>query len=201
MPALPVTAHVVSTRDIAGSRRSVSRGCARSGSDPNRVVWRVRWTAAERGLVDPLTPQIHAIGEFGRVGDLLPPLAADLIALTPYDFRVSAFYGEGGVRLLTGSGAFDPYVEATFGVARLSPRFSGFSPRVDAIATATLNLLQRTEPMVGIGGGVLLRGGPVVADIGYRFKQIVGDDTLMNVLSAGTQLRAHQVRFGVGIRF
>jgi opacity protein-like surface antigen len=55
--------------------------------------------------------------------------------------------------------------------------------------------------MVGIGGGVLLRGGPVVADIGYRFKQIVGDDTLMNVLSAGTQLRAHQVRFGVGIRF
>src|SRR5215208_2539940 len=48
-----------------------------------------------------LTPNIQAIGEAGRIGDLLPSLSAGLLsAFTPYDVRVSAFYGEGGIRLL-----------------------------------------------------------------------------------------------------
>ena len=32
--------------------------------------------------------------------DMLPSLSAGLLALTPYDIRVSSFYGEGGLRLL-----------------------------------------------------------------------------------------------------
>ena len=48
-----------------------------------------------------LTPNIQAIGEVGRVGDMLPSLSAGLLSsFTPYDVRVSAFYGEGGIRLL-----------------------------------------------------------------------------------------------------
>ena len=48
-----------------------------------------------------LTPNIQAIGEFGRVGEMLPSLSAGLLSsFTPYNVGVSAFYGERGVRLL-----------------------------------------------------------------------------------------------------
>ena len=67
-----------------------------------------------------LTPNMQAIGEFGYIGDMLPPLTADVIALSPYDLRVSAYYGEGGVRLLAAPGSgVNPYFEATAGIARL----------------------------------------------------------------------------------
>jgi hypothetical protein len=40
----------------------------------------------------------------------------------------------------------------------------------------------------------------VVADVGYRYKQVAGD-LFANVISAGQTLRVHQDRFGVGVRF
>jgi hypothetical protein len=149
-----------------------------------------------------LTPNVHAIGEFGYVSDMLPSRTSSLISLTPYDFRVSAYYGEGGVRMTTGSGGgVNPYFEATAGIARLHPAFSGVGSRWDPIAAAALNLLNSTEPVLGFGGGVMLSGGPVVADLGYRYKQVVGSDSFADLLSAGGKLGAHQVRFGVGVRF
>jgi opacity protein-like surface antigen len=148
-----------------------------------------------------LTPNIHAIGEFGRVGDMLPTMTSGLLSLTDYDVRVSAFYGEGGVRLLGApGGGISPYGEATFGIARLSPQVSGFGSIADA-AVAGLGLFRSTDPILGIGGGFLLRGGPVVADLGYRYKQVVGGDSFANLLAVGQNLRAHQVRFGLGVRF
>jgi hypothetical protein len=149
-----------------------------------------------------LTPNVQVVGEFGRVGDMLPSLTAGLLDLTPYDVRLSALYGEGGVRLLAApDSAVNPYVEATAGIARLTPHVSGFGSGIDAIAATGLNLLRTTEPILGFGGGVLLRGGPLVADFGYRYKQVAGNDSLATFLSAGQPLRAHQVRFGFGVRF
>ena len=143
-----------------------------------------------------LTPNIQVIGEFGRVGDMLPPLTASLAALSPYDVRVSAFYGEGGVRLLTApNSGVNPYVEATAGIARLTPEVSGFGSGWDAFAAAGLGLFRSTDPMLGVGGGLLLRGGPVVADLGYRYKQVMGGDSLAGLLRAGQKMLAHQVRF------
>ena len=150
-----------------------------------------------------LTPNIQAIGEFGRVGDMLPSLSAGLLsAFTPYDVRVSAFYGEGGVRLLAApNSGVNPYVEATAGIARLTPHVSGFGSSADAIGSLGLNFLRTTDPILGVGGGLLLRGGPVVADVGYRYKQVVGSDSLASFLAVGQNLRTHQVRFGIGVRF
>ena len=148
-----------------------------------------------------LTPSVQMIGEFGRVGDMLPSLNAGLLGLTSYDVRVSALYGEGGLRLLAAPySAVNPYVEATAGVARLTPHASGFGA-VDALTGAGLQFLRGTDPLLGFGGGILLRGGPVVADLGYRYKQVVGADSLASLLSAGQPLRTHQVRFGIGVRF
>ena len=148
-----------------------------------------------------LTPNIQAIGEFGRIGDMLPTMTAGLLSLTPYDVRVSAFYGEGGVRLLGApASGISPYGEATFGIARLSPQVSGFGSIADAALTG-LGLFRSTDPLLGLGGGLLLRGGPVVADVGYRYKQVVGGDPFASLLAVGQNLRAHQVRFGIGVRF
>lgn len=150
-----------------------------------------------------LTPNIQAVGEFGRIGDLLPSLSASLLsAFTPYDVRVSAFYGEGGIRLLGApDSGVNPYVEASAGIARLTPHVSGLGSSADAIAALGLGLFHSTDPSLGVGGGVLLRGGPVVADIGYRYKQVVGGDSFASLLSVGQTLRTHQVRFGIGVRF
>ena len=150
-----------------------------------------------------LTPNIQAFGEFGRVGEMLPSLSAGLLSsFTPYDVGVSAFYGEGGVRLLAApNSGVNPYVEATAGIARLTPHVSGFGSSADAIASLGLGFLRTTEPILGVGGGLLLRGGPLVADVGYRYKQVVGAESFASVLSAGQPMRAHQVRFGLGVRF
>ena len=153
-------------------------------------------------IAKELTPQIQAIGEFGYVGDVLPPLTSNLFSLTPYDLRVSAYYGEGGVRILAGrdSGVI-PYFEGTAGIARLNPRLAGLGSRFDPLASAALTFFRSTDPILGLGGGVLVRGGPVVADFGYRYKQFVTSDSLANLLGAGDTLGAHQVRFGIGVRF
>jgi len=148
-----------------------------------------------------LTPNIQALGEFGRIGDMLPTMTAGLLSLTPYDVRVSAFYGEGGVRLIGAPGSgVSPYAEATAGIARLSPQVSGFGSFADA-AISGLGLFQSTDPLLGFGGGFLLHGGSVVADVGYRYKQIVGGDSFASLLAVGQNLRAHQVRFRIGVRF
>jgi hypothetical protein len=128
-------------------------------------------------------------------------MTTGLLSLTPYDVRVSAFYGEGGVRLIGAPGSgISPYAEATAGIARLSPQVSGFGSLADA-AVAGLGLFRSTDPLLGFGGGFLLRGGPVVADVGYRYKQIAGGDSFANLLAVGQKLRAHQIRFGIGVRF
>jgi hypothetical protein len=149
-----------------------------------------------------LLPGVQAIGEFGRIGSVLPPLTEGLLSLTPLDVRVSALYGEGGLRLTPAPrSVVSPYVEATLGAARLDVRVPGLGSTGDAIARAALAFIPRTETIAGVGGGVRVQGGPLALDLGYRYKQILGDSVLTTVLGAGQDLHAHQVRVGVGVRF
>jgi hypothetical protein len=154
------------------------------------------------GVAINLTPGIQAVGEVGRIGDVLPSITDRLLAFTPIDLRVSAVYGEGGIRVLAAPrSAVNPYVEATAGFARLSMGFSGAGSTADAITNAALGFLNRTEPIAGLGGGILLHGGPLLVDVGYRYKQIFANDSLQSLLSSGNDLHSHQVRFGLGVRF
>jgi opacity protein-like surface antigen len=54
---------------------------------------------------------------------------------------------------------------------------------------------------VGAGGGILFHGGPLQIDLGYRYKRILADSALTSFISTGQELDAHQLRFGVGVRF
>jgi len=151
-------------------------------------------------LAAGLTPNIQVIGEAGRLSDIKPPLFT-LLDFTPVDMRLSAWYGEGGVRFIASPhSAVRPYGEATAGMARLRPGLSGFGSRADAVIVTGLAFLNRTEPMLGVGGGVVLQGGPLAVDVGYRYKKIMATG-VASALNGGNPYQVNEVRIGVGVRF
>jgi hypothetical protein len=152
-------------------------------------------------LTYSVIPQLQIVGEVGRIGNVLPATADTLFSLGGTGVNVSAFSGEGGVRLTTGRGAFAPYAEATAGFARLDlsrPRLGTIGNVATALA---LGFVGRTTPIASVGGGIQAHGGPLVVDLGYRYKQLFADDLLESVLGLGRPLHAHEVRAGLGVRF
>jgi hypothetical protein len=147
-----------------------------------------------------LTPNIQIVGEVGRLSDIKPPIV-DLLDFTPVNLRVSAWYGEAGVRLIASPHtAVRPYGEATAGMARLSTGLSGIGGRTDAVTDAGLGFLNRTEPLLGVGGGVMLQAGPIAVDLGYRYKKIMATG-VASALNAGREYQVNELRFGVGVAF
>jgi hypothetical protein len=148
-----------------------------------------------------ITDSFQVIAEAGRLGDVKPSIVDTVIDLTPFDARVTAWYGEGGVRFIASPRSpLRPYVEATAGLARLSSRVDGLG-RADPIANAAFRFFDRTEPMLGVGGGLMLQGGPVLVDLGYRYKKIVAGDSLQTLMNGGSDFEVSQVRVGFGVRF
>jgi hypothetical protein len=47
----------------------------------------------------------------------------------------------------------------------------------------------------------MLQGGPLLLDLGYRYKRIITDNALVSALSLGDGLAVSQVRVGLGVRF
>lgn len=149
-----------------------------------------------------LTDNVQVIGEVGRISDLKPSLVDTILDLTPLDVRLSAWYGEAGIRLIAGShSSVRPYAEATAGLARLSVGLPGFDGPAGAIIDTSLRLFNRTEPLLGVGGGVMLQGGPLLVDLGYRYKKIMMGNSLQSALTLGNDVSVSQVRVGVGVRF
>ena len=147
-----------------------------------------------------LTDNIQIVGEVGRLSDI-KPLLPDLLDFTPVDLRVSAWYGEAGVRFIASPhSVVRPYAEATVGIARLSTTLSGFGGRTDAVIDAGLAFLNRTDPMLGLGGGVVLQRGPLALDVGYRYKKVMATG-VASALNARNAYRVNEVRVGVGVRF
>jgi opacity protein-like surface antigen len=149
----------------------------------------------------PLGGHVQIIAEGGRMADVMSPTLATLLDFSPVDVRLSAYYGEAGVRLLGHSeNAVRPYVEATAGLARLRTGVTGFGEATDPFINAGLEFLDSTRPMLGAGGGLLIQGGPVVVDLGYRYNKISAGNAVQSALTGG-DLGVHQVRFGLGVRF
>lgn len=147
-----------------------------------------------------LTPNIQAIGEAGRMSDIKPPLL-DLLDYTPIGLRVTAWYGEGGVRLIASPhAAVRPYAEATAGFARVGTNVSGLDGRAGRVIDTSLAFLNRTEPLLGAGGGVVFQGGPISLDVGYRYKKILTGG-VASALNGGNPYQINQVRVGLGVRF
>lgn len=147
-----------------------------------------------------LTPNIQIVGEGGRMSDIKAPLL-DLLDFAPVTVRVSAWYAQGGVRFIPFPALIvRPYTEATAGIAHLQTGLSGFSGPTAGIVESALGFTDRTDPLLGLGGGVELGRGPLVVDAGYRYKRIVASG-LASALNAGDAYQVNEARIGVGIRF
>jgi opacity protein-like surface antigen len=155
------------------------------------------------GLVaKSVTPNLQVLGEVGRLSDVLPTTIDPLLAFSPVGFRVSAWYGQAGIRLAanTRSGA-RPYVETSAGVARLQSNLGPLgSSLADVIANSSLRLFDRTDPIATVGGGLAFESGPFIADIGYRYRRIFGP-AWIEALSFDNRLTSNEVRVGIGVRF
>lgn len=154
------------------------------------------------GVAVPLGDHAQIIGEAGRLSDVKSPLLDAALGFTPVDARLTAWYAEGGIRLLgSRDSVVRPYGEVTAGMARLSPSID-VGGRFGPLAEAGLSLLSETEPLVGAGAGVLVQGGPVVLDLGYRYKKILTGSGLASAFTLGRDsLDVSHVRVGIGIRF
>jgi hypothetical protein len=149
----------------------------------------------------PTSDNVHVILEGGRISDMLSPTLDLLLDFTPVDVRLSSLYGQAGVRIIASPGrAARPYGEAAFGFARMSTDFDGASPEAEAIVDTALQFLDRTEPLVGVGGGVVLQGGPLIVDVGYRYTKVLSENPVQSLLSGG-DLSVNQFRVGVGFGF
>jgi len=148
-----------------------------------------------------VVPGVQIIGEAGRIGNVLPTMADTIFTVARTDVSASAWYGEGGVRFIAPTGSVAPYGEATAGISRIDVHSDAFGPIGNAATEIALGFVGRNAPVAGVGGGVLLRSGPVVFDLGYRYKQLFANDIMQAALGLGQPLRTHQVRFGIGVRF
>ena len=149
----------------------------------------------------PLGDHVQIVGEAGRLTDIKASVLDNLLDLTSFDIGMSAWYAEGGLRLITGRSSVRPYIEGTAGVARLKPSV-GASGWTGALTNTGLAFLGSTEPIVGAGGGVVLGAGPLSVDLGYRYKRILASGPLASAFSLGNNgYDVNQVRVGVGVRF
>jgi hypothetical protein len=150
-----------------------------------------------------LAPGFDAVGEVGRIANVLPPLTTALLSFSPVDVGASAFYTEGGVRTFLGNSrsAISPYLEATGGIARVNLRVGGINATTNELLQLGLGFTSRTSPTAGLGAGVMWQAGRIAFDTGYRYKKIFSQSLVTRLLAGGQELTSHQVVFGVGVRF
>lgn len=150
----------------------------------------------------PLGDNVQLLGEAGRLTDIKASLLDTALDFTDLDVGMSAWYAEGGLRFIgSRHSTIRPYVQATAGVARLKPSV-GLDGLLGAVTNTGLTFLSQTEPLVGAGGGVIVQGGPLVVDLGYRYKKILSSGGLSSAFSLGSDgFDVNQVRVGVGVRF
>ena len=111
--------------------------------------------------------------------------------------------GFGGLTFGTSSAIGRTSTASTIGgifAAGLTPNIQISVSRPDAVIDTGLAFLNRTEPLLGVGGGVLLERGPLAVDVGYRYKKIMPGG-IASALNAGNAYQINEVRFGLGVRF
>jgi hypothetical protein len=199
-PLVVFVALVIGPRDVSAQERASVEGFG--GLALNAVQATSPSPSLGGTMTFSLTPGVEIVGEAGRLGDVLPALSSTVFSVARTGLRASALYGEGGARFVVApASAFTPYAEATAGIARLDIHSDRLSPVANAATSLALGYLGRTTPMLGAGGGILVRGGRIVFDVGYRYKQLFADDVMRLALGFGQPLRTHQARVGIGVRF
>lgn len=148
-----------------------------------------------------LSERLQLVGEAGRLAGISSD-PFNLLGFPDLRVRVTAYYGEGGVRFIASPrSTVRPYAEASAGAARMNADLIGSGGRADGLVAVARNALNRTQRLLGAGGGILIQRGSLSVDVGYRYKHVSGGDSIISALSAGLGYQVNQIRVGVGVRF
>ena len=120
-------------------------------------------------------PAVQVFGEFGRIGNVMPIAArdwaviyavrCDCLRVLRRGWRAACWLRLGRRSARTWRA---PPASRIYGSVR-----EGLARRADAIVRAAMNLVDTRDPLFGVGGGILMRAGPLQVDLGYRFKRIL----------------------------
>ena len=102
--------------------------------------------------------------------------------------------------LEAGGGDSHPLFQMPAGFAKMKASLTGFGDRIDPFVNASLQFLNRNEPLLGVGTGILIEHGALSVDLGYRYKKITAGG-LASYVNAGDAYQINEMRFGIGVRF
>ena len=184
-------------------RPDIARRVRRRADRPSGVARRL-WFS--RGFRRPRVvrgcPGVQVFGEFGRLGNVMPPLVETGLAFSRIDVTASAFYGEGGVRLLAAPQSAVSPVRGRDGRGCAS-EFRRARSRLDDRRAHSCGV----EPGRHARSDVRRRrrrahtGWPAATGSGLSLQEDHGEQRAELVLGIGQDLQSHQVRFGAGVRF
>lgn len=168
-------------------------------------------TAAQFGghVVGDVTDNVQVYGSLVRMQNVLPryvqedldDASALLTALTGvrWDFsaKAPAVVGSGGVRLFAKTDQVRPYVLGGLGFAKVNGTireidFGDITDELIADGYLDRGDVEATKFLWEVGGGIEVPAGPLLVDVGYRFRKLTGVDEGFNISSLG---------FGLGVRF
>ena len=144
-----------------------------------------------------LTSSIHAIGDIGRVSNILPrKIQRDLDATASQfgnffgapltiDLDAPGLYGFGGLRVSHAVGPrMSVYGEGGGGVARGTSDITARAGSADVSQQVSAMLRikhSETQPLLAVGGGMSIPlGDRFTTDVGYRLLRIFTDDPRIN---------------------
>ena len=145
-----------------------------------------------------LTDNILIVGEAGRLSDVKPSLLIRFSISRPSTCESPPGVRRGW-RQVQRVRLRHPAVRG--GHCRLCATAHRLQRHSGDVIDGALGFLDRTEPLLGVGGGVIVQGGPLVLDLGYRYKKILADNSFQSLLNSGDDFDVSQVRVGVGVRF
>ena len=166
---------------VSLGRLAVRYGCELRG-DPDRIVERVGTLASadEQSLAFLANTAYRSQLASTRAAAVI--LSAADAANCPVDALIAG----------------DPYVVYARVAAELHPNPPA-EPGVHPSAVVGSECI--VPASCEVGAGVVLQGGPLSVDIGYRYKKISPGNTIASLLNAGQDYKVNEVRVGIGVRF
>lgn len=149
-----------------------------------------------------VAPMLQVYSSFDWHRDIAPGFVEDIGDLVSYivdadvDYRLPAFTGVGGVKVIAPRGTVRPYGLGGFGFGRVTGKVEiegdDVTDALDVLGYLDKDDITFTKALFEIGGGVAFSNGRLYADISYRFRKF---------LQTGEPINMSGVYAGVGVGF
>ncbi len=149
-----------------------------------------------------VAPMLQVYGSFDWHRDVSPEFVGDLsefvsdVTGLDVDYRLPAYVGIGGVKVIAPRGIVRPYGLGGFGYGRVKGTVSvegdDVTELLDDLGYLDRDDLEFNKPLFEVGGGVSISNGAIYVDISYRFRKF---------LETGEPVNVSGIYAGVGVGF